>query len=707
MRIVTVALVGNPNCGKTTLSNKLTRSKDSVANYPRVTIAMKTREIVHRGWAIRLVDLPGIYSLTSQSPEERIGRDFIQQEQPDIILNVLDAGNLERSLFLTTQLIEMGRPRIYVLNMIDEARRKGLRFDTQSLATMLGGFIVETSGIAGEGLETLLDAIVDTAEARNGETPMAIPYDNHLEEAIKRVQELVGELHPRTMNAMQTRWLSIKLLESDEEIVRREDDHEHLIEMVRRERYDLKRSHGEDSETMFADARFGFIHGMLEETREFTVDPVRRLRVTRGIDSILLHRSLGMPIFLVLMWLMFETTFTLGQYPMDWIDLGVAWVSDLLDAALPAGLIHDLVIDGIVAGVGGTIVFLPNIVILFFFMAVFSETGYLARSAFLLDRLMHAFGLHGKAFIPLVMGFGCNVPAVMACRTIESPRARLIAILINPFMCCTARLPVFILFAGAFFSGIAGTVVFGMYMLSVVVAMGAAVFLAKFVVRGGDESFVMELPPYRTPTLMAVVFHMWEKAMGFLRKVAGVILVGSIVIWVLQAFPRDIEMSIDYDGRIADLQTRVQTTERDRAISGLERRRKQEHIAKSYLGRIGRAVTPVFEPLGFTWKDTVAILTGLVAKEVVIASFAVLHAQAEEATEHSRGLRQALAGTMTPLTAFAFMVFVLLYSPCLSTIAAIRRETESWRWAGFSVAFSLSLAWILAFGIVTMGGIVS
>ncbi len=706
-RIVTVALVGNPNSGKTTLSNKLTNSKDSVANYPRVTIAKKVREITHRGWTIRLVDLPGIYSLTSQSPEERIGRDFIQQEQPDIVLNVLDAGNLDRSLFLTTQMIEMGRPRVYALNMIDEARRKGFRFDTGSLATMLGGKIVETAGTTGEGLEALLDAVVATAEERSGETPMAIPYDTHLEEAIKRVQDLVGELHPKTMNEMQTRWLSIKLLEGDEEIVRQEDDHEHLIEMVRRERYDLHRSHGEDSETMFADARFGFIHGMLEETREITVDPARRLHVTREIDKLLLHRTLGMPIFLGLMWLMFETTFTLGQYPMGWIDVGVGWVSELMDAALSAGLVHDLVVDGVIAGVGGTIVFLPNIVILFLFMAVFSETGYLSRSAFLLDRLMHIFGLHGKAFIPLVMGFGCNVPAVMACRTIESPRARLIAILINPFMCCTARLPVFILFAGAFFSHMAGTVVFGMYMLSVVIAMAAAVFLSKFVVRGGDESFVMELPPYRMPTLKAVIFHMWEKAMGFLRKVAGVILVGSIVIWFLQAFPRDVEMSMDYDGRIAGLQTQAQTTERDQAISMLERKRTRESIEKSFLGRIGIGVTPVFEPLGFTWKDTVAILTGLVAKEVVIASFAVLHAQDEAATEQSKGLRQALAGTMTPLTAFAFMVFVLLYSPCLSTIAVIRRETGGWKWAGFSVAFSLCLAWILAFGIVTVGGMVT
>jgi ferrous iron transport protein B len=706
-RTVTVALVGNPNCGKTSLCNSLTGARDSVGNYPRVTISKTAREITHGGWTIRLVDLPGIYSLTTQSPEERIGREFIQIEQPDIVLNVLDAGNLDRSLFLTTQLIEMGRPRIYVLNMIDEARAKGIVLDTDNLATMLGGKIVETVGRSGEGLDALLDAIVETAEARGEEAPMAITYDSHLEAAINRVQRLVTDLHPKLLNEMQTRWLSIKLLEGDDEVVRQEQDHEHLIEMVRRERYDMGKSHGEDSEAMFANARYGFIHGLLAEARKMTPDPLRRLDTTRRVDAVLLHRVLGMPIFLGLMWLMFEATFTVGQYPMDWIDTAVGWVSARVDAVLPAGLFRDMMVDGIIAGVGGTIIFLPNIVILFFFMALYSETGYLARSAFLLDRLMHTFGLHGKAFIPLVMGFGCNVPAVMACRTIESQRARLIAILINPFMCCTARLPVFILFAGAFFSHIAGTVVFGMYLLSIVISMVAAVFLGKFVIRGADESFVMELPPYRTPTLKAVIFHMWEKALKFLQKVAGVILVGSIVLWVLQAFPRDTDLSTDYVARISQLEAQAESPERTDAISLLRRNHAKERLQQSYLGQIGIAATPLFEPLEFTWRDTVAILTGLVAKEVVIASYAVMYAQGEETTEESSSLRSAIAGTMTPLVAFAFMVFVLLYCPCLSTIAAIKHETGGWKWAGFSVAFSLSMAWILALGVILIGGMVA
>ena len=706
-RTITVALVGNPNCGKTTLSNSLTGSRDTVGNYPRVTINQKSREISHKGRTIRLVDLPGVYSLTSKSSHERVGRDFIQSEQPDIVLNILDAGNLARSLFLTTHLIEMGRPRIYVLNMIDEARAKGIVVDTKQLRTMLGGPIVETNAVSGEGLESLLDAIVDTAQKTDEHAPITIPYDNHLEEAIKRVQALTAQLHPHAMTESQSRWLAIKLLEGDDEILTREGDHDHLTELVRRERYDFARQHGEDCEAMFSGSRYGFVHGLMSEAVTVPENPARRLDRTRRLDAVLLHRALGLPIFLGLMWLAFETTFTLGTYPMDWIDAGVGWLSEGVAGIMPEGLVRDLVVDGILAGVGGTIIFLPNIIILFFFMALFSETGYLARSAFLLDRVMHMFGLHGKAFIPLVMGFGCNVPAIMACRTIESPRARLIAVLINPFMCCTARLPVFVLFAAAFFSAHAGTVVFAMYIGSMVVALFAAILLSKFVIRGADESFVMELPPFRIPTLLTVLFHMWENAVGFLQKVAGVILVGSIILWFLQAFPQQTEWSVDYDQEIATLEAQPESKETQQAIARVEDQRESERLRNSYLARIGLAVTPVFEPIGFGWKDTVAILTGLVAKEVVVASYAVLYSQGEDATEESEGLRAALASSMTPAVALAFMVFVLLYCPCLSTIAVLRREAGGWRWAGFSVAFSMSLAWILAFSVATIGQLVA
>ena len=704
-RAITVALVGNPNSGKTSLSNAITGAHDGVANYPRVTVTKRKRNFQHKGWNIELVDLPGIYSLTSQSSEERIGRDFIQDERPDLLLNVLDGGNLDRSLFLTTQLIEMGIPRVYALNMSDEMRGRGYAVDTAAMATMLEGPVVETVSTSGDGIDELLDTVVAVIESNAAAEPLTISYDSHLEDAIDRVQKIVAELHPGAFEAERSRWIAIKLLEGDDEMLRREGEHALLIERLDRERFDLEYSHRESVETMFADSRYGFIHGLLSEVRQATEDPEARLNRTRAIDKVLLHRTLGMPMFLFLMWLMFEATFTLGNYPMDWIDASVGWFGDKVAGVMPQGMVKDLVVDGVIAGVGGTIIFLPNIVILFFFLAFFSESGYLSRSAFLLDRAMHTFGLHGKSFIPLVMGFGCNVPAIMATRTIESDRVRMITILTSPFMACTARLPVFILFAGAFFANWAGTVVFLMYALSIVIALGAAVFLNRFVVTGDQEPFVMELPPYRMPSFKSVLYHMWDKASEFLKKIAGVILVGSIVLWFLQAFPKEVDWSMDYDGRIAALETQAESEQRDEAISALHKQRNMEHLEKSYLGTASRFVTPVFAPLEFNWKDTVAILTGIVAKEVVVASYAVIYAQDEDATEETVSLREAIAGTMSPLVAFAFMVFVLIYAPCLATIAVIRREAGGWKWVGFSVAFSMTLAWILAFSIITIGGV--
>jgi ferrous iron transport protein B len=703
--VITIGLVGNPNCGKTTILNKLCGSKDNVGNYPRVTVENQERSFTHKDHPIKITDMPGIYALTTLSPEEGSSRDYIHSEKADIVVNILDAGNLERSLFLTSQLIEMGQPTVFVLNMIDEALRKKLQIDTKALADMLGGPVVKMNGISGEGLEELKDTIVHLAENPEVVKQTFIKYDEHLSDAVVRVSETVAELHPKQMDSQHARWLAIKLLEGDETLIRQEEDHDHLLEMVRRERYDLARDHDGECEMLFADARYGFVHGMVCEAVQVADDPENRYDMTRKLDLFFLHRIMGIPIFIGLLWLMFQTTFTVGEYPMNWIDAGVSVVSGFLQGVIPAGMVHDLLIDGVVAGVGGTIIFLPNIVILFFFMAVFSETGYLTRAAFLMDRVMHAFGLHGKALIPLVMGFGCNVPAVMATRTIESDRSRLIAILINPFMLCAARLPVFILFAGAFFSDMAGTMVFTMYMLSIIIAMGASVILNKILPEGEPEAFVMELPPYRLPTLRAVLVHMWDKALNFLQKIAGVILVGSIVLWFLQEFPKNVEYSMDFKSKIEQLQTEPKSQQRTVAIADFKQRQAQEHLSESYLGQISRTIAPIFAPLEFTWRDTVAILTGFVAKEVVVASYAVIYAQDEESTEESVSLKNVLAKTMSPLVAFSFMIFVLLYTPCLATIAVIRREAGSWKWAGFSVVFSLVLAWSLAFVILTVGNL--
>jgi ferrous iron transport protein B len=674
---ITVALVGNPNSGKTSLYNSLTGARGDVANYHRVTVQKKSSQIVYEGYKINIIDLPGIYSLSSQSPEERIGRDFIQEYRPDIVINILDAGNLDRNLFLTTQLIEMGCPQIFVLNMVDESKKKGISLDINAMAAMLGGPVVETIASKGQGKKELLQTIVAVNEGSLKTHQIRFSYDSHLETAIHRATIMVAMLHPGIFSELQCRWLAIKLLEGDEEILQKEGEHDNLIMAVREERINLASLHGEEVDSMFAMARFGFIHGLLAEVRLTEMDPFTLMDKTRRLDNIFLNRFLGLPFFLAFMWLMFESTFTLGELPMSWIDAGVVWFSQFVSSLLPQGLLHDLIVDGIIAGVGGTIIFLPNIVILFLFLAILSETGYLSRASFLMDRMMHTFGLHGKAFIPLVMGFGCNVPAVMATRTIESEKTRLIAILINPFMSCSARLPVFILFAGAFFNEMAGTMVFLMYLISITSAMVAAIFLSKFIVKGENTPFVMELPPYRLPSVRGILFHMWEKALGFLQKVGGVIVVGSIIIWFLQAFP----------------QTSMNENQQAEPLA----------LHDSYLGQIGTSITPVFKPIGFDWQESVAILTGFVAKEVVVASYAVLANSEENADENSASLRNALSERMDRATALAFMVFVLLYSPCLATIGAIKRETGGWKWPLFSIGFSLSMAYILALAVSILG----
>ncbi|OSM08659.1 ferrous iron transport protein B [Magnetofaba australis] len=703
---ITIALVGNPNSGKTSLLNQMTGGKDSVGNYPRVTVDVKERELTFDGRKLMLADLPGIYALTSQSAEELSAREYIMAGHADVIINVIDAGNLERSLYLTTQLVEMGKPLLFALNMVDEVESVEGKIDVQALESMLGAPVLRTSGKHGDGVKALLSAAISIFNAGQAPARSFVHYDAHLEEAVQRVQHLVQENHAAEDAREQegSRWMAIKLLEGDIEMMRDEQEHQHLLELVRRECYDLSHGHGMACESMFADARFGHVHGIISEAVQRSDKLRNRYRATRVLDTLFINRVLGIPIFVALLWVMFETTFTLGEVPMNWIDAGVGAFSDWMAALLPEGLFKDLVVEGMIAGVGGTIIFLPNIVILFFFMALFSETGYLARAAFLMDQVMHKFGLHGKALIPLVMGFGCNVPAVMSARTIESDKARLVTILVNPFMLCAARLPVFILFAGAFFTQNAGTVVFAMYMLSIVGAMGAAVILNRFLFRDADEAFVMELPPYRIPTLRAVFIHMWDKAVTFLQKIAGVILVGSVVIWFLQTFPQEVEWSTDYAARIEQAQAQPESPARNAAIGELQRQRNQEALEKSYLGQIAHTVAPVFTPLEFTWKDTVAILTGFVAKEVVVASYAVLYSQDSESTEESDTLRQVLAGTMTPLVAVAFMVFALFYSPCIATIAAIKREAGGWRWALFSVGFSLTIAYSLAFLVVKVGG---
>jgi len=702
---ITIALLGNPNTGSTSLFNKLTGLHSSVGNYPRVTVGIRKHTFEYQGWEIQLVDLPGIYSLSCRTDEERESRNFLYHESPDLILNVLDMSNLERNLLLTSQLIEMSIPRISVLNMVDEAENKGVELDEESFAYLLGTPVVETNARDGKGIEALFNAIMAFAEAKTLPNLIKLNYDSHLEEAIERTQEHIARLHDNQMRIEHSRWLAIKLLENDETVIKEEGDHTDLITAVAVEREELERGHSEDAGMLLNNGRYGFVNGLLQETLKInSSSTINRIDSTRVIDAFLLHKWFGMPIFLFIMWVMFESTFTLGAYPMDWIDAGVVFVSETLNNIMPENMFKDLLINGVLAGVGGTIIFLPNIVILFFFIAVFNDTGYMVRGAVLVDRIMHKFGLHGKAFIPMLTGFGCNVPAIMATRTIEHRRDRLVAILVNPFISCSARLPVFILFTGAFFGESAGTALFGIYMVSIVVALAAALFLSKAVVKGANTSpFLMELPPYRVPTLQSVSTHMSSNASEFLRKVGGIIVVGSIVIWFLQTFPLDAELSKDYQQEISVLEEKPQVNQE--MITHLKLEMQQEMQHKSYLGQIGEFVQPIFSPMNFDTNTSIALLTGVVAKEIVVATFGVLYAQGDEVDENTLSLRESIAGSMSVVTAISFMIFTLLYIPCMSTIAIMYRETQSLKWTGFSIGFSIALAYVLAFAVSFFGGV--
>lgn len=702
---ITIALLGNPNTGSTSLFNKLTGLHSSVGNYPRVTVGIRKHTFEYQGWEIQLVDLPGIYSLSCRTDEERESRNFLYNDSPDLILNVLDMSNLERNLLLTSQLIEMSIPRISILNMVDEAKEKGVELETESFSYLLGTPVVETNARDGEGIDDLLKAIIEFAEAETQQNLIKLNYDTHLEAAIERTQEHIARLHNNEMRIEHSRWLAIKLLENDATVIKEEGDHTDLISAVKIEREELEKGHSEDAGMLLNDGRYGFVNGLLQETLQVNTDTaINRIDATRVIDAFLLHKWFGMPIFLFIMWVMFESTFTLGAYPTDWIDAGVGIISDGLNNVMPENMFKDLLINGVLAGVGGTIIFLPNIVILFFFIAVFNDTGYMVRGAVLVDRIMHKFGLHGKAFIPMLTGFGCNVPAIMATRTIEHRRDRLVAILVNPFISCSARLPVFILFTGAFFGDSAGTALFGIYMVSIAVALGAALFLSKTIIKGANTSpFLMELPPYRVPTWQSISTHMSSNASEFLRKVGGIIVVGSIIIWFLQTFPLDVELSKNYQQEISVLEAKTDVN-KERVVQ-LKKEMQQEVQHKSYLGQIGRFVQPVFAPMNFDTNASIALLTGVVAKEIVVATFGVLYAQGDEVDENTLSLRESIAGSMTALTAVSFMIFTLLYIPCMSTIAIMYRETQSYKWTGFSVVFSITLAYALAFAVSFFGGL--
>ncbi len=708
-KVIKIGLCGNPNAGKTCIFNSLTGSHQHVGNWAGVTVEQKEGKVNYGEYEIRVVDLPGTYSLTAYSIEEIVARDFIIKEKPDVVVNIIDSSNLERNLYLTTQLIELGAKTVIAFNMDDEAQHRGIIVDKKKLAQLLGMPIVPTVGNRGQGIRELLGEVVAIYEKKE---PLVrhihINYGNEVEEEIKKIQSEVRK-DSKLADNFSTRWLSLKLLERDhevtEEIRRTFTNKDAILKQVEQSQAHIETLLNDESEIIMADSRYGFIKGLLHEV--YRHRNAGRRTTSDRIDKIMTNRIFGVPILFGLLWLMFQVTFVFGSYPMDWIDGLVGSVGTYFGNVIPAGLFRDLIVDGIISGVGGVLVFLPNILILFFFISLFEDTGYMARAAFIMDRVMHTVGLHGKSFIPMIMAFGCNAPAIMATRTLENKTDRMITILINPLISCSARLPVYVLLAGAFFGQKAGNVIFGIYMTGIVLAILIGQLFRKTIFKGEAAPFVMELPPYRLPLLKSVLIHMWEKGSIFLKKVGGVILAASIVIWFISAFPRNIEYSKDYDKLIASVEMQQDShlaAQKITQVAAIRAEQENERMSKSYAGQMGKFIEPVLSPLGFDWKAGIALITGIAAKEIVVSTFGVLYQTGTDQNAESESLRNAIKQSMTPLTALAFMFFTLIYIPCLGTMGIMYRELGSARWTLFAVVYSITLAWVVAF-VIYRGGL--
>ena len=711
-KTINVALVGNPNCGKTSLFNFASGAHEHVGNYSGVTVDAKEGTFQQDGYTFRIVDLPGTYSLSAYTPEELYVRRHLSEEQPDVVINVLDASNLERNLYLTCQLIDMDVRSVIALNMYDELERSGNKFDYESLSRMIGTPIVPTISRTGFGIEDLFKRVIKVYEE---EDPVIrhihINYGEVLEKGITNVRHAIKH-NGNVAKSLSKRYLSIKLLEGDPEIerfIQTLSGSETIIEERDRNVVQIEELLLEDSETAFTNARYGFISGALRETYE--QNKIKEATSTQIIDLFVTHKVLGFPIFILFMWIMFEATFRLGAYPMEWIENLVSWIGNFVRGNMSEGPLKDLLVDGIIGGVGGVIVFLPNILILYLFISFMEDSGYMARAAFIMDKIMHKMGLHGKSFIPLVMGFGCNVPAIMASRTIESRNSRMITMLVNPLMSCSARLPVYVLLAGAFFPNNASFILLSLYVCGILLAVVMARLFKRFLFKEEDVPFVMELPPYRMPTAKSIMIHMWEKAKQYLHKMGGVILVASIIIWFLGYFPRHSEMGDAFDKQIAEVENaELDSKEKTETIAELERLKNMEHQKNSYIGTIGQTIQPVLHPLGFDWKMSVSLLTGMAAKEVVVSTLSVLYTGDEEDSQVlSERIKQDLDEegnpVFTPLIALSLMLFVLIYFPCIATISAIVNESGSWKWGIFVIVYTCVLAWIVSFVVYQTGSL--
>ena len=729
-RTINVALVGNPNCGKTSLFNIASGGHEHVGNYSGVTVDAKEGFFDFQGYKFRLIDLPGTYSLSAYSPEELYVRKYIIDQTPDVIINVVDSSNIERNLYLTTQLIDMNLRMVCALNMYDELEESGNKLDYHSLAKLLGVPMIPTVSRNGRGIEQLFHIIINIYEGgdfikadgsinenvlkdiqewhkenvfapehaehladftsehgfgdKNAKHAYRHIHVNHgadLEQIISHTQHEIGK-NENIRSRYSTRFLAIKFLEGDkdiESIIAEMPNSKKLMSIRENAQRQIKDLSYESLDSAITDAKFAFIQGALKETYE--PNKVEQRTITDKIDAIATHRFWAFPIFIFILYAMFQCTFTIGQYPMDWIDWCVNQIGQLVNTYMPDGSLKDMIVDGIIGGVGSVIVFLPNILILYLFISLLEDSGYMARAAFIMDKLMHKMGLHGKSFIPLIMGFGCNVPAVMATRTIENRKSRLITMLILPMMSCSARLPIYIVLIGAFFSQYASLIMLSIYVTGIVMSILLARIFSKFVMKGDDSPFVMELPPYRMPTAKSVIRHTWEKGVQYLQKMGGVILVASIIVWFLGYFPRQQE--------------------------GQTIAEQQEN---SYIGKLGKSIEPIFEPMGSNWKLDVGLISGIGAKELVVSTLGVLYnideeeaSEASESISANTSMSHQLAKEITPLAAYAYMLFVLIYFPCIATISAIKGESGKWKWAIFTAVYTTVLAWCVATAFYQIG----
>ena len=680
--IINIALVGNPNCGKTSLFNFASGAHERVGNYSGVTVDAKEGRAEYAGYQFNLVDLPGTYSLSAYSPEELYVRKQIIDKTPDVIINVIDASNLERNLYLTTQLVDMNLKIVGALNMFDEFESRGDKLDYDKLGELFGIPLVPTVFRNGRGVDELFNTVISVYEGeslkgKNRQRHVHLNHGNYIEQAIDEIKKEIQK-DEQIRYKYSTRFLSIKLLEKDsniENFVKSLPNGEEIIATRDKAAEYIMTETKEDSETAIMNAKYGIIHGALHEAGCEEGTRTDTYQLTHVLDSLITNKYVGFPIFFLFLYIMFEVTFTLGQYPMDWIEAGVNALGGLVKSTMPDGPLKDMIADGAIAGVGAVIVFLPQILILYFFISFMEDSGYMARAAFIMDKLMHKMGLHGKSFIPLIMGFGCNVPAVMATRTIENRRNRLITILVLPLMSCSARLPIYIMIIGTFFAvEYQSVIMISLYAIGIILAVLMSRIFSKWMIKGDDTPFVMELPPYRFPTAKAIARHTWEKGKQYLKKMGGIILVASVIVWALGYFPHDESLS------------------------------NQAQKEQSYIGRIGKAIEPVFRPQGFDWKLDVSLVAGIGAKEIVASTMGVLYADDEtvaDDTEDNSGkygvLRQKMeADGMSPLIAFSYLLFVLIYFPCIATIAAIKGETGSWKWAAFAAGYTTLLAWVVS-----------